>query len=96
MTYISKMSKENKNRPVLVNWTISEFTTTEFKLRLNLTITLYVSSTYDPDELLIVVLLPFNFKTFDDQYLSENYTMTTALPSMGKASEMEALVQTAE
>ena len=65
-------------------------------MSLNFTNTLYVSSNYDLDVLSIVILLPYSFKTFDDQFLIENYTMTTELPSMGKASEMKVLVQTAE
>ena len=47
--YSSSMEKENPNRPILQNWTITVLSSNLFRLKLNFTNELYVSSMYVPD-----------------------------------------------
>jgi hypothetical protein len=49
ITYVSKMDKEDPNRPKLTNWTLSKWSFDEIVIKLNFTNELYVSSMYDAD-----------------------------------------------
>ena len=74
------MGKESPNLPILLNWTVPEFTERGLKMKLNFSNELYVSSSYDPDVLEIKVAQSYAFKTNSNQYLGINYNISTFLP----------------
>jgi hypothetical protein len=84
------------NRPILTNWTITDWTKYQMQIQLSITNALYVSSQF-PKDYIFMRVLSSNFTSLaDGQSVPLNSTFSAEMPPMGNKAEMKQIITATE